>query len=218
MAFVLDNSVVRGWLLQGQANAYSEAIAKRLQTDTAVAPALLPLECIHQQSGQQFARWGDALAQALGEPLVLEHVPRLPPTAALTLIGRQDFAGASGQATAILRFSWPTQTLGARWRGQGLARFDAGDLVGIVPPGSAVPRYYSLASGGEDGFLEICVRQMAGGLCSTHLLHLQMGECITAFIRPNPGFALPRTQRRSRVRNECRRSSGRMHADAGVRH
>ncbi|MDI1339445.1 PepSY domain-containing protein [Polaromonas sp.] len=158
-------------------------------------PALLPLECIHQQSGQQFARWGLALAQALGEPLVLEHVPRVPPTAALTLLARQDYPGATGQATAILRFAWPAQGPGARLRGHGLARFAAGDLVGIVPPGSAVPRYYSLASGWEDGFLEICVRQMPGGLCSTHLLGLHKGDSITAFIRPNPGFALPRTRR-----------------------
>jgi sulfite reductase (NADPH) flavoprotein alpha-component len=158
-------------------------------------PALLPLECIHQQSAQQFARWGVALAQALNEPLVLAHVPRVPPTAALTLTVRQDYPGATGQATAILRFAWPAQSLGARLRGHGLARFAAGDLVGIVPPGSAVPRYYSLASGWQDGFLEICVRQMTGGLCSTHLLGLQKGDHITAFIRPNPGFALPRTRR-----------------------
>lgn len=158
-------------------------------------PALLPLECIHQQSGQQFARWGAALAQALGEPLVLEHVPRVPPTTALTLIARQDYTGASGQATAILRFAWPVQGLGARLRGHGLARFTAGDLVGIVPPRSAVPRYYSLASGWEDGFLEICVRQMPAGQCSTYLLSLQKGDSVNAFIRFNPGFSLPRSQR-----------------------
>jgi sulfite reductase (NADPH) flavoprotein alpha-component len=58
-----------------------------------------------------------------------------------------------------------------------------------------VPRYYSLASGWEDGFLEICVRQMPGGLCSMHLLGLQVGDSITAFIRTNPGFSLPRTRR-----------------------
>ena len=153
-------------------------------------PALLPLECIHQQSGQQFARWGQALAGALGEPLVLAHVPRLPPTATLTLTARQAYAGADGQPTAILRFALP-----AAGQGPGLARFAAGDLVGILPPGSPVPRYYSLASGREDGFLEICVRQMPGGLCSSHLLGLHPGDCISAFIRPNPGFALPRGRR-----------------------
>lgn len=158
-------------------------------------PALLPLECIHQQSGQQFARWGTALGHALGEPLMLEHVPRLPPTTALTLIARQDYPGASGQATAILRFAWPTPGLGARLRGQGLARFAAGDLVGILPPGSPVPRYYSLASGWDDGFLEICVRLMPEGQCSTHLLSLQTGDQIQAFIRANPGFSLPRSSR-----------------------
>ncbi|MDP2020259.1 MAG: FAD-binding oxidoreductase, partial [Hydrogenophaga sp.] len=156
---------------------------------------LLPLECIHQQSGQQFARWGVDLAQALNEPLALEHVPRVPPTATLTLMARQDYPGVTGQATAILRFVWPAEGPGARLRGHGLARFAAGDLLGIVPPGSAVPRYYSLASGWKDGFVEICVRQMPGGLCSTHLLGLQMGDSITAFVRSNPGFALPRTRR-----------------------
>jgi sulfite reductase (NADPH) flavoprotein alpha-component len=58
-----------------------------------------------------------------------------------------------------------------------------------------VPRYYSLASGSQDGFLEICVRLLPGGLCSTHLLGLQPGDSIAAFIRSNPGFALPRTRR-----------------------
>ncbi|MDO9481583.1 MAG: flavodoxin domain-containing protein, partial [Hydrogenophaga sp.] len=173
--------------------AFAKALDQTLRTQG--WPMLLPLECIHQQSGQQFARWGVALAQALGEPVVLEHVPRVPPTTALTLIERRDYSGGAGPATAILRFAWPAQTLGARLRGHGLAWFAAGDLVGIVPPGSAVPRYYSLASGQQDGFLEICVRQMASGLCSTHLLGLKLGDNTTAFIRSNPGFALPRTRR-----------------------
>ena len=173
--------------------AYAKALDQTLRAQG--WPELLPLECIHQQSGQQFARWGVALAQALGEPLVLEHVPRVPPTATLTLMARQDYCSATGQATAILRFAWPAQGPGEPLRGRGLARFAAGDLVGIVPPGSAVPRYYSLASGWEDGFLEICVRQMPGGLCSTHLLGLQKGGSVAAFIRPNPGFALSRTRR-----------------------
>lgn len=157
-------------------------------------PVLLPLECIHQQSGQQFARWGEALAQVLGEPLVLQHVPSLPPTTALTLVSRQDYRGWEGQPGAILRFAWPRQDWRDRLRGRGLAHFDAGDLVGIVPPGSSVPRFYSLASGSEDGVLEICVRKFPGGLCSTHLHGLQPGDVVQAFIRPNPGFALRGTR------------------------
>ena len=173
--------------------AYAEAVEKTLRARGWTA--LLPLESIHQQSGQQFARWGQTLAQALGEPLVLDHVPRLPPTTALTLVARQDYPGGTGEPVAILRFAWRAPGVVARLRGQGLARFSAGDLVGIVPPGSAVPRFYSLASGTQDGFMEICVRLLPGGLCSTHLLGLQPGQPIAAFIRSNPGFALPRNRR-----------------------
>jgi sulfite reductase (NADPH) flavoprotein alpha-component len=177
--------------------AFAEALERQLRLQG--WPALLPIECIHQQSAQQFARWGLALGQALNEPLVLEHVPRLPPTTALTLIGRQNFAPAGGQTTAILRFAWSADGLRSFLGTRGLARFSAGDLVGIVPPGSSVPRFYSLASGWQDGFLEVCVRQMPGGQCSTHLLGLQIHDTIhntiNAFIRPNPGFALPQTRK-----------------------
>ncbi len=176
--------------------AFAEALEHTLRAQG--WPTLLPLERIHQQSSQQFARWGQGVAEALDEPLSLDHVPRVPPTTALTLVSRQDFAGPSGSAVrgaAILRFSWPALRLGARLHGLGLAHFSAGDLLGIVAPGSAVPRCYSLASGWKDGFVEICVGQMPSGLCSTHLMGLQPGDSIAAFIRSNPGFALPRTRR-----------------------
>ncbi|HUH58790.1 MAG TPA: PepSY domain-containing protein [Candidimonas sp.] len=173
--------------------AFAKALEQTLRAQG--WPALLPLECIHQQSSQQFARWGDALAQALGQPLALDYVARVPATTPLTLVKRQDYPGWAGQPTAILRFTWPVRSGIERLRGHGLANFAAGDLVGITPPGSTVPRYYSLASGWQDGFLEICVRQMECGQCSTYLLSLQPGDQIAAFIRPNPGFALPRTRR-----------------------
>jgi predicted nucleic acid-binding protein len=44
MAFVLDNSVVCGWLFESQATPYTAAIASRLRTESALAPGLLPLE------------------------------------------------------------------------------------------------------------------------------------------------------------------------------
>ncbi len=173
--------------------AYAQALEQTLRARG--WPTRLPLECIHQQSAQQFARWGQALAEALGEPVALQHVPRLPPTTALTLVSRRDYPGIGGQRAAILRFCWPAQGTLARWRGRGLGAFAAGDLVAIVPPGEGVPRHYSLASGVQDGFVEICVRQIPGGVCSTHLLGLKPGDSVAAFIRRNPGFALPRTGR-----------------------
>ncbi|HEX6016620.1 MAG TPA: PepSY domain-containing protein, partial [Burkholderiaceae bacterium] len=173
--------------------AYAEALDEALRAK-GWAP-LLPLERIHQQSAQEFARWGEALAQALGEPLILDYKPRLPATTALTLLSRDDYPGGAGEPAVILRFAWPAQRGFDRLRGRGLARFAAGDLLGVVPPGSSVPRYYSLASGWRDGFVEICVRKLTGGLCSAHLHALQPGEPIQAFVQANPGFVLESARR-----------------------
>jgi len=43
-AFVLDNSVLCGWFLANQSNAYSDAVAQQLQAFDAHAPWLLQLE------------------------------------------------------------------------------------------------------------------------------------------------------------------------------
>ena len=64
----------------------------------------------------------------------------------------------------------------------------AGDLLGVLPEGSAVPRFYSLASGCRDGFIEIVVRKHPAGLCSGQLFELQPGDTVNAFKRQNPGF------------------------------
>jgi len=153
-------------------------------------PQLLPFARIHQQSAQEFTRWGEALAQALDEPLALDYRPHRPPTTTLTLEARQDYPGRADQPTAILRFRWLPQSAWDRLLGRGLARFVAGDLLGVLPPDSSMPRYYSLASGWRDGFVEICVRRMPGGVCSGYLHALQPGDTLQAFVRPNPGFAL----------------------------
>jgi sulfite reductase (NADPH) flavoprotein alpha-component len=88
----------------------------------------------------------------------------------------------------ILRFALPPATLWQRLTGAGFARFQPGDLIGVLPQGSPVPRLYSLASGRRDGFIEIVVRKHPGGLASTQLTALEPGDTVTAFLRRNPGF------------------------------
>ncbi|MBV2180810.1 MAG: PepSY domain-containing protein [Castellaniella sp.] len=166
---------------------YAEALDRLLrQRDW---PATLPLECVHQQSAQQFDRWAAALSLALGETLAPDYVPYIPPTVPLELVSREDYPGDSG-ATVVLRFRWQDHGWTDRIRGRAMPRFRPGDLVGIVPPTSPVPRYYSLASGFRDGFLEICVKRMPGGACSGFLHDLKPGGSIRAFIKANPGFQL----------------------------
>ena len=151
-------------------------------------PELLPLDTIDRQSPQDFARWGRALGEALGTPLELSHQPVQPGTATLTLVSRRDYGAEVQAPTAILRFALPRVSLWQRLTGGGFARFRAGDLIGVLPEGSPVPRLYSLASGRRDGFVEIVVKKHPGGLCSGQLAALEPGDTVAAFLRPNPGF------------------------------
>jgi sulfite reductase (NADPH) flavoprotein alpha-component len=151
-------------------------------------PLLLPFATVDRQSPQDFARWGRGLGEALGFELDLAQRPALPETRRLTLMTRRDYGAEVQAPTAILRFALPKATLWQRLAGRGFARFEAGDLVGILPEGSAVPRFYSLASGSRDGFAEIAVRKCPGGLCSGRLITLEPGEGVRAFLRRNPMF------------------------------
>jgi sulfite reductase (NADPH) flavoprotein alpha-component len=149
---------------------------------------LLPIDTVDRQSPQDFARWGRLLGRAMGTELDLVHQPQVPPTQTLTLLGRRDYGDAVQVPMAILRFALPRTSPWQRLVGQGFGRFEAGDLLGIVPDGSPLPRLYSLASGAKDGFVEIVVRRHPAGVCSSQLTALQPGQAVRAFLRRNPGF------------------------------
>jgi sulfite reductase (NADPH) flavoprotein alpha-component len=151
-------------------------------------PQLLDIAFVDRQSSQDFARWGKELGTALGMPLDLVHQPVPPPAVPLTLVSRRDFGAEVQAPSAILRFSIPALSMWQRLTGTGIARFEAGDLLGVIPEGSTIPRFYSLASGARDGFIEIVVRRQPGGLCSGQLTALEPGQTANAFLRPNPAF------------------------------
>ncbi|HEY9109579.1 MAG TPA: PepSY domain-containing protein [Roseateles sp.] len=149
---------------------------------------LRPAGTVDRQSEPEFQQWCRWLGECLGLALDIRYQPLLPRTTTLRLASRTDY-GSAEELTAVLRFvatlptrHWP---LGRwpRW-----PRFETGDLLGVLPPGSASPRYYSLASAASDGVAEICVRRQAGGACSTFLTGLQPGETIQAFVRPHENF------------------------------
>ena len=115
-------------------------------------PTLLPVDRIDRQSAQDFARWGVDFGAAIGTPLVLDHVAPRPKTISFVLIERADYGHEVQAPTSILRFVAPEfERAASSWRrllrrSSRLPQFEAGDLVGILPPGSDVPRFYSLAS------------------------------------------------------------------------
>lgn len=153
----------------------------------------MELDTIDRQSAQAFTRWGNALGELIGQELILLHTPVRPRTRSFELIERVDYGLEVQAPTSILRFAAVAQEgfAGRLMRllgGNGLPRFEVGDLVGIVPPESAIPRFYSLASKSGDGFLEICVRKLPDGVCSEFLHGLKLGERIDAFIQLHPDF------------------------------
>jgi sulfite reductase (NADPH) flavoprotein alpha-component len=141
-------------------------------------PVLMSLKRIDRQSAQEFAAWGRELGAVLGHELELSHRARLPKTAPFELLSSELYGEAVGAPVAILRFATDRRS----------PDFEAGDILGVLPPGETMPRFYSLASSARDGFLEICVRLRQGGVCSSYLHTIEPGERIAAFVRTNARF------------------------------
>ncbi len=153
---------------------------------------MVPIYGVDRQSSAHFVAWGTLLGEQLGLQLALTHVPVLPATCKLVLAERTLYGMEVQAPVVVLRFA---AAKSGTWFGARLPRYEVGDLVGIVPPGSNLPRYYSLASASRDGMLEICVRKQSGGLCSEFLHALSPGDEIDLFIRPNPDFRPQRGRR-----------------------
>ena len=143
---------------------------------------------IDRQSAQDFQSWGEAASAFVGSKLTLVHQATLPKTIHVELQDRDNYGEAFQSPASVMRFALPKQSFFKRLMGGGLPKFEVGDLIGIVPPGSPVPRYYSLATSSSDGMIEICVRKQPGGLCSEYLHDLQPGDACDVFVMPNPEF------------------------------
>lgn len=149
---------------------------------------LLAPGTVDRQSPQDFARWGRDLGAAMGITLDLVHRPVRPASHSLTLLSRRDYGAEVQAPTAILRFALPRVPLWQRLAGRGFGGFSAGDLIGILPEGADLPRFYSLASARRDGIVEIVVRKHPGGVCSGQLMALAPGGTVRAFVRRNRAF------------------------------
>jgi len=156
-------------------------------------PAIIATELIDRQSSQSFAHWGKMIAQQIETSITLNHSPAQPKTVTLQLTERINYGEQVQAPTAVLRFKIYEKSQSTNWfqkifKTPKLPHFEAGDLVGIMPPGSHIPRYYSLATSSRGKILEICVREVQGGLCSNYLHNLTIGATIKAFIHENPQF------------------------------
>ncbi len=168
--------------------AYAKEVELALR-DKGVKP-LLEMAAIDRQSSQQFANWSRDLGQAMGIDLKVEHTAERPDMATFECVSRRDYGQAYQTPKSVLRLRAVSGGK-RRWGRMAGPKYSAGDLIGILPKGSDIPRFYSLASGTADGYLEIAVSKQPGGLCSGQLCQLSPGDQISGFIKPNARFHLP---------------------------
>lgn len=140
---------------------------------------LLPLQCIDRNALGELNQWAQRLGQKLDVALhFTAHASRETPQQ-LQLLSRELYGEGSESPAAVLRFAVsPTSN----------SRFAPGDLLAIRPGIDLPPRLYSIASGDEDGVLEICVRKQREGLCSGLLHTLKVGDRIEGVIQAHPEF------------------------------
>src|SRR5262245_37554552 len=117
MPFVIDNSVVCGWFIDGQASAYSDAVADLLLDDRAVAPTLLQLEIANVlrtacRRGRLIAREAHAIIEQL-DVLPIEFDRATPgPAAILSLALRHDLSSYDAAYLELaLRLQLPIATV-----------------------------------------------------------------------------------------------------------
>jgi sulfite reductase (NADPH) flavoprotein alpha-component len=159
---------------------------------------LMPTYGIDRQSVPEFRAWGEMLGEKLAIPLELSHEAETPRTRTYELVEREVYGVEIQAPVAILRFRThrrPGESRMLGWWRSRLPAFEVGDLLGVVPPGSTLPRYYSLASARRDGVIEICVRSQASGLCSNFLNSLMPADTIEAFVRTNVEFRPDQSRR-----------------------
>lgn len=97
IAFVIDCSIVAGWLLRSQSTAYTESIADRLRHHKAVAPAILPLEYTNLlrtacRRGQLTLAEAQAALSALAELPIVVPASTPKPSELLSLALRHDLS------------------------------------------------------------------------------------------------------------------------------
>ncbi len=127
MPFVIDNSVVSGWYLDNQATSYTQAIAERLQSDRAYAPALWELEltnvlrtsCLRQRMTAQRAQ--EILAHLGSLPIAIDR-EGVPPPELLALALRFSLSSYDAAYLALaLRRQLPLATQDADLRAAAVA-------------------------------------------------------------------------------------------------
>jgi len=74
---------------------------------------------------------------------------------------------------------------------QGSINFQSGDLLAVAPPGDDLARYYSIGKT-EGGNILLSIKKHDLGECSSYLLAQEVGDDLSAYVKENKSFHLPK--------------------------
>ncbi|MBS0013555.1 MAG: type II toxin-antitoxin system VapC family toxin [Desulfobacterales bacterium] len=120
--FVVDNSVVMAWCFGDEASAYADAVLEQLSENTALVPAIWPLEVVNvllvaeRKKRIRFADSVRFLSLLSALPIVVEHPGHKAMMKELLSLGRTSVLSAYDTAylSLAMRNNCPVATLDKR--------------------------------------------------------------------------------------------------------
>ncbi len=158
---------------------YAKQISDALQR---YALAIQPLFTIDRQNPTEFNRWGQQMTAQLDSSLTWTEQNDLPNSLDFISmrISKQTFSKDGSVMRLCLLCHQP---------------FQAGDLLAVRLKKNSRVRMYSIASsnpfGAKNQTIELCVKKIPGGVVSSWLHSLQVGDAVNARIQTNRHFHLP---------------------------
>ncbi|HET8804654.1 MAG TPA: PepSY domain-containing protein [Aequorivita sp.] len=139
--------------------------------------AVLPLYKIDDSDFTDFQKWAKKWSAQTGVPIKIEPPKQAKKLKQITFEVTER-TPLNCDDTFLLRLK-PKQNV----------KFTSGDLLSVVPQGSAVARQYSIAKLGDEILLSI--KNHKSGKASSYLFALKKGDLFNAAIEVNPNFHFP---------------------------
>jgi len=142
--------------------------------------AAIPLALVNKGNYRMFKTWADAWSSWKGIELQLPE--KLP-------IGKEvEYEFSIGDRAEV--FDGVATLFNLELHTKKKRKFEAGDLIAVVPNEQEEPRYYSVGKN-KKGNLVLSIKKQDDGLVSNQLYHLGVGETFTAAHVVNAHFHFP---------------------------
>ncbi|WP_103863623.1 PepSY domain-containing protein [Aquimarina sp. I32.4] len=145
-------------------------------------PKFIPVTGIHKinnQSFEAFKTWSSKWSKNTGLPIQVS-----PPKRNIDIKKHQQFLVIERSSLNI------DDTFLLRLRPEKKTQFTSGDLLAFYPKSDSIERLYSI--GKIDGDILLSIKKHKYGICSTYFSQLIENDTITALIRSNPHFNVPK--------------------------